>query len=118
MAGHVPVQSVAPMQLPFASVRDLDCQHQRCHDQTLAKQQPSSLEAEQRKWAKMPPQPDPRNALDRGCTQTEEQKSRDHGHSRVSDEDRQQELDRAQSTSRKWSKSQKQSKSQKRSKSC
>ena len=36
-AGHVPVQSVAPMQLPFASVRDLDCQCQWCHDQTLAK---------------------------------------------------------------------------------
>ena len=30
-AGHVPVQSVAPMQLPFASVRDLDRQHRQCH---------------------------------------------------------------------------------------
>ena len=36
-AGQVPVQLVAPMQLPFASVRDLDCQCQRHHDQTLAK---------------------------------------------------------------------------------
>ena len=37
LAGHVPVQSVAPMQLPFASVRDLDRQRQWRHDQTLAK---------------------------------------------------------------------------------
>ena len=36
-ATQVPVQSVAPMQLPFASVRDLDRQHQLRHDQTLAK---------------------------------------------------------------------------------
>ena len=35
VAAQVPVQSVAPMQLPFMSVRDLD--HQLCHDQTLAK---------------------------------------------------------------------------------
>ena len=35
--GHVPVQTVAPMQLPFASIRDLDHQRQQCHDQTLAK---------------------------------------------------------------------------------
>ena len=37
VAAQVPVQSVAPMQLPFTSVRDLDCQHQLRHDQTLAK---------------------------------------------------------------------------------
>ena len=37
VATQVPVQLVAPMQLPFASVRDLDCQHQLRHDQTLAK---------------------------------------------------------------------------------
>ena len=36
-AGQVPVQSVAPMQLPFASVRDLDRQRQWRHDQTLAR---------------------------------------------------------------------------------
>ena len=36
-AAQVPVQSVAPMQLPFMSVRDLDHQHQLRHDQTLAK---------------------------------------------------------------------------------
>ena len=99
VAGHVPVQSVAPMQLPFASVRDLDRQHQRRHDQTLAKQQPSPLEGEQCKWAKMPPQPDPHDALDEGCTQIEERNSWDRGCSRVRGEDRQQELDRA------WSKS-------------
>ena len=29
---QVPVQSVAPTPLPFASVRDLDCQHQQHHD--------------------------------------------------------------------------------------
>ena len=46
-AAQVPVQSVAPVQLPFVSVRDLDCQHQLCHDQTLAKQHPSPLEVEQ-----------------------------------------------------------------------
>ena len=77
VAGQVPVQSVAPMQLPFASVRDLDHQCQLCHDQTLAKRQPSPLEAEQDKWAKMPPQPDSHDTLDEGCTQTEEWKSRD-----------------------------------------
>ena len=37
VAAQVPVQSVAPMQLPFTSVRDLDCQCQLRHDQTLAK---------------------------------------------------------------------------------
>ena len=35
--GHIPVQSVAPMPLPFASVRDLDCQCQQRHNQTMAK---------------------------------------------------------------------------------
>ena len=44
-AAQVPVQSVAPMQLPFMSVRDLDCQHQLHHDQTLAKRHPTPLEA-------------------------------------------------------------------------
>ena len=47
VAAQVPVQSVAPMQLPFVSVRDLDCQCQLCHDQTLAERHPSPLEAEQ-----------------------------------------------------------------------
>ena len=107
--GQVPMQSVAPMQLPFTSVRDLHQQRQWCHDQTLAKRQPSPLEAEQRKQAKMPSQPDPHDALDGGCTQTTERKSRDRGHSRVRDQDRQKELDRV----RVHSKSRKQSKSQK-----
>ena len=49
VAAQVPVQSVVPMQLPFMSVRDLDCQCQLRHDQTLAKRHPSPLEAEQRK---------------------------------------------------------------------
>ena len=44
---QVPVQSVAPMQLPFVSVTDLDCQHQLHHDQTLAKCHHSALEVEQ-----------------------------------------------------------------------
>ena len=48
-AARVPVQSVAPMQLPFTSVRDLDHQRQLHHDQTLAKRHPSSLEVEQHK---------------------------------------------------------------------
>ena len=83
------MQSVVPMQLPFASVKDLDCQHQLRHDQTLAKRHPSPLKAEQRKQAKMPPQPDPHNAFNGGRTQTTE-----WGHSRVRGEDRQKELDR------------------------
>ena len=112
-AGQVPVQSVVPMQLPFTSVRDLDCQRQQRHDQTLAKWQPSPLEGEQCKQAKMPPQPDPHDALDGGCTQIEERRGRDSGRSRVRGEDRQQELDRAQSKSQKRSKSRKWSKSQK-----
>ena len=89
-----PVQSVAPMPLPFTSVRDLDHPHQLRHDQTLAKQQPSPLEAERRKRAKTPPQPDPHDALDAGCAQTTERESRDRGHSRVRDKGRQKELDR------------------------
>ena len=125
-ATQVPVQSVAPMQLPFVSVRDLDCQRQLRHDQTLAKWHPSPLEAEQRKWAKMLPQPDPHDALDGGCAQTTERESRDWEHSRVRGEDRQKELDRVRacsksqkhSKSRKRSKSRRQSKSRKRSKSC
>ena len=74
----------------------------------------------------MPPQPDPHNALDGGCTQTTEWESRDRGHSRVRGEDRQKELNRVRacSKSRKRSKSWKhskshwRSKSRKRSKSC
>ena len=44
---RVPVQSVALTPLPFASVRDLDCQHQQRHDQTMAKCQSSLLDGEQ-----------------------------------------------------------------------
>ena len=44
---QVPVQSVAPMPLPFASIRDLDCQRQQRHDQTMAKCQSSPLDGEQ-----------------------------------------------------------------------
>ena len=119
---RVPVQSVAPMPLPFASVRDLDCQHQQCHDQTMAKCQSSLLDGEQQKRAKMPPQPDSYNAPDVGCSRAEQNQSRDHGHSRTR-VDRQSELDRAHSKSRKkskscrWSKSWKHSKSRRRSKS-
>ena len=119
VAAQVPVQSVAPMQLPFASVRDLDHQCQLCHDQTLAKWRPSPLEAEQCKQAKMPPQPDPHDALNGGHTQTTERESRDWGHSRVRGKDRQKELNRvrARSKSQKCSKSQKRSKSRRQSKS-
>ena len=46
---RVPEQSVAPTPLPFASVRDLDCQRQQRHDQTLAKRQSSPLGGEQQK---------------------------------------------------------------------
>ena len=40
---RAPIQPVAPMQLPFASVRDLDRQRQQRHDQTMAKHQSSPL---------------------------------------------------------------------------
>ena len=40
-------QSVAPTPLPFASIRDLDHQHQQRHDQTMAKCQSSPLGGEQ-----------------------------------------------------------------------
>ena len=118
-AAQVPVQSVAPMQLPFMSVRDLDRQCQLRHDQTLAKRHPSPLEAEQRKQAKMPPQPDPHDTLDEGCAKTTEWESRDWGRSRVRGKERQKELNRvrAHSKSRKCSKSRKRSKSHRRSKS-
>ena len=54
-ADQIPVQSVAPMPLPFISVKDLDRQRQWRHDQTVVKRQPSPLEAERRKRAKTPP---------------------------------------------------------------
>ena len=44
---RVPIQSVAPKLLPFASVRDLDRQHQQRRDQTMAKRQSSLLDGEQ-----------------------------------------------------------------------
>ena len=50
VSGHILVQSVAPMLLLFASVRDLDGQRQQHHDQTLAKHQSSPLNREQCKW--------------------------------------------------------------------
>ena len=46
---NIPVQTVAPMPLPFATVRDLDHQWQQCFYQTVAKQQSFPLEGEQRK---------------------------------------------------------------------
>ena len=36
-ADQIPVQPVAPMSLPFMSVRDLDRQRQLRHDQTVVK---------------------------------------------------------------------------------
>ena len=112
----VPGQSVAPTLLPFTSVRDLDRQHQQHHDQTIAKRQSSPLGGEQRKRAKMPPQPDPYDTPDVGCGWEEQNQGRDRGRSRTR-VDRQSELDRARSKSRKRSKSRRRSKSQKRSKS-
>ena len=41
---RVPVQSVAPTPLPFASISDLDRQRQQRHDQTMAKCQSSPLD--------------------------------------------------------------------------
>ena len=110
----VPIQSVAPMPLPFASIRDLDCQRQQRHDQTMAKCQSSPLDWKQRKRAKMLPQPYPYDAPNMGCGRAEQNQSRDRGHSRTR-MDRQSELDRTCSKSRKRSKSHRQSKSRKRS---
>ena len=61
---RAPGQSVALTPLPFASVRDLDRQHQQRHDQMIAKCQSSPLGGEQRKRAKTPLQPDPYNTPD------------------------------------------------------
>ena len=112
-ASHSPVQSVAPRQLPFASVRDLDHQHQQCHDQTLAKRQSSPLDGEQRKLARTPPQRDLHDAPNKGCTRAQECEGRDCGHLKTRGEHRQQELDRVRSKSRARIKSRKQSKSRK-----
>ena len=60
--GNVLVQTVAPMPLPVASVRDWDCQCQQCFDQTVAKWQLSLLHEEQCKRARTPPQADPEDA--------------------------------------------------------
>ena len=95
---RVPVQSVAPTLLPFTSVRDLDCQHQQRHDQTMAKCQSSPLDGEQQKRAKTPPQPDPYDAPDVGPGRAEQNQSQDRGHLRTR-EDRQLEL-KAGSTAR------------------
>ena len=112
----VPVQSVALTPLPFASIRDLDHQRQQRHDQTMAKRQSSPLDGEQRKRTKMPPQPDPYDAPNVGCSRAEQNQSRDRGHSRTR-ADHQSELDQTRSKSRKRSKSRQRSKSRKRSKS-
>ena len=109
-------QSVAPMPLPFASVRDLDHQYQQHHDQMIAKCQSSPLGGEQLKRAKTLPQPDPYDAPDVGRGREEQNQGRDHGHSRTR-VDCQSELDQACGKSRKRSKSRRRSKSQKRSKS-
>ena len=113
---RMPIQSVAPMPLPFASARDLDCQRQQHHDQTMAKCQFSLLDGEQRKRAKTPLQPDPYNALDVECGWAEQNQGRHRGRSRTRVE-RQSELDRTHSKSRKRSKSCQRSKSRKHSKS-
>ena len=113
---HVPVQSVAPMPLPFTSARDLDRQCQQRHDQTMAKCQSSLLDGQQQKRAKMPPQPDPYDALNVECGWAEQNQGQDRGRSRTRVEHRS-ELDWACSKSRKRSKSCRQSKSRKHSKS-
>ena len=113
---RVPIQSVAPTPLPFASIRDLDCQHQQRHDQTMAKRQSSPLDGEQRKRAKTPLQPDPYDAPNVGRGRAEQNQSQDCGRSRTR-VDRQLELDQTRSKSRKRSKSRRRSKSRKRSKS-
>ena len=103
---RVPIQSMAPTPLPFASVRDLDRQCQQRHDQTMAKCQSSPLDREQRKRAKMPPQPDSYDASDVGRGRAVQNQSQDFGRSRTR-VDHQSELDRACSKSRKRLKSHK-----------
>ena len=122
------------MLLPVASVRDWDCQCQQCFDQTVAKQQSSLLDEEQRKQARTPPQADPKDTPIWDHSQHEGREDHDRGRSRTRDSsDRQLELDRACSKSRacsrarskscrrskshKCSKSRKHSKSQRHSKS-
>ena len=101
---RVPIQSVAPTLLPFASIRDLDCQRQQHHDQTMAKHQSSPLDREQRKRAKTPLQPDSYDAPGVGHGQAVQNQSRDRGRSKTR-VDRQSELDQTCSKSRKRSKS-------------
>ena len=120
---RVPVQSVASTLLPFASVRDLDCQRQQHHDQMMAKCQSSPLDGEQRKRAKTPPQPDPYDAPDVGRGRAEQNQSWDRGRSRTRVDwllelDQTRSKSRKRSKSRRWSKSRKCSKSRRRSKSC
>ena len=114
MPRQIPVQSVAPMPLPFASMRDLVRQHQQCHDQTLAKCQSFLLDGEQCKWAKTPLQPNPHDAPNEGCVWSGGHENLDRGCSRTRSKHRQWELDRA----RGKRKSLKCSKSHKCSKSC
>ena len=113
---RAPRQSVALTLLPFASVRDLDCQCQQRNDQTIAKHQSSPLGGEQQKRAKTPPQPGPYDAPDVRHGWEEQNQGQDCGHSRTR-VDHQSELDRASSKSRKRSKSHRWSKSWKHSKS-
>ena len=100
-AGNIPVQLVAPMPLPVASVRDWDCQHQQPFDQMVAKWQSSPLDEEQRKRARTPPQADPKDTPVWEHAQCEGRKNRDRGCLRTRDSaDRQLELDKAHSKSR------------------
>ena len=120
VADQIPVQSVAPMPLPFVSVKDLDRQCQWRHDQTVVKQQPSPLEAKHRKRAKTPPQPDPQGVSECGRAHERSKEGRERGRSRLRGEERQKELDKAgaRSKSRKRSKSRRhRRKSRKRSQS-
>ena len=123
---NVPVQLVALIPLPVASVRDWDHQHQQHFDQMVAKQQSSPLDEEQCKRARTPPQTDPKDAPVWEHVLSEGHDNCDQGHSRTRDgADRQGELDKAYSKSRACSrmrsrahsKSHKRSKSQKHSKS-
>ena len=105
------------MPLPFASIRDLARQCRQCHDQMLAKRQSSPLDGEQRKRARMPPQPDPHDASDGECAWAGQCESQDRGRLTTRSECRQQEPNRVHSKSRARSKSRKRSESRRRSKS-
>ena len=82
-AGNVPVQMVARMPLPVASVRDWDRQLQQHLDQTVAKWQSSPLDEKQCKQTRTPPQANPKDTPVRDPAQHDRAHSKSRVHSRA-----------------------------------